>query len=268
MKVIIDKVSLKYPHSNGKDEYLLKNFSLEIEEGDFTCLLGPSGCGKSSLLGMIAGFVKGNSGKILVGDKKVTRPDLSRTLVFQEYALFPWLNVIENVAFGLKYKIKDKAERLLIASRYLELVGLIKNAKSKISELSGGMKQRVALARALAVKPDLLLMDEPFGALDDRSRSIMHSEIVKIWSKHKQGVVFVTHSVDEALLLSDRIVVMGKDENESSLVKADLAIKLPRPRDLACPELNKYRSQIHYSLFSKNEKTKSSKNLEFFDPSI
>jgi NitT/TauT family transport system ATP-binding protein len=267
LKVLIDRVSLKYPNSTGKEEYLLKDFSLEIDEGEFTCLLGPSGCGKSSLLGMVAGFVQGSSGKILVGDKKISRPDLSRTLVFQEYALFPWLNVIENVAFGLKYKMRNKSERLLIASRYLHLVGLLKQARTKVSQLSGGMKQRVALARALAVKPDLLLMDEPFGALDDQSRLIMQSEIVKIWTQYKQGVLFVTHSVDEALLLGDRIVIMGKDENEVSIVKADISIKLDRPRDLSSLELNRARSEIQYALFSKSEKSKS-KNFEFFDPGI
>lgn len=248
--VEINKVSLTFPSLRGGNEYILKDFSLEIKQGEFTCLLGSSGCGKSSLLGLMAGFVKPSQGSVYVAGKKVSRPDISRTLVFQEYALFPWLNVIDNVAFGLEHKISNKQERLMLAIRYLQMVGLAKHAKSSISELSGGMKQRVALARALVVQPDLLLMDEPFAALDDTSRRSMQNELINIWQELKPSVVFVTHSVDEALLLADRIIVMTKSDanlaQSPGLIKADIRLDMPRPRQLS--SMAAYREQILFAL--------------------
>lgn len=245
--VDLKNISLAFPSSRGNQkDYILKDFSLSIAAGEFTCLLGPSGCGKSSLLGLIAGFVKATKGSVEVAGEKVSRPDISRTLVFQEYALFPWLNVIENVAFGLQYKIPEKEERMMIAARYLQLVGLSKAAKQSIAELSGGMKQRVALARALAVRPKILLMDEPFAALDDTSRNTMQSELIQIWRELKPSVLFVTHSVDEALMVADRIVVLAKaDETKGQspgLIKADFKITEQRPRQLS--DLQGYRQQI------------------------
>jgi ABC-type nitrate/sulfonate/bicarbonate transport system ATPase subunit len=246
MSVKIQNISLKYlanPNGKAHISYILKDLNLEIKEGEFTCLLGPSGCGKSSLLGLVAGFVKPSQGEIFVNEKKVIRPDISRTLVFQEYALFPWLNVIENVAFGLRYLINDSEQRYLTASRYLKMVGLIDHARDSISQLSGGMKQRVALARALAVKPELLLMDEPFGALDDKTRSDMQKLLINIWMELKPMVIFVTHSIDEALVLADRIIVMDKDKQSGiGLIKADIKINSERPRLLA--ELGAYRNQV------------------------
>ena len=233
MSVVFDKVSLKF---GSKDNYIVKDINLEFKEGEFVCLLGPSGCGKSSLLSMVAGFNRASSGKILVNGEEVKRPSLNRTLVFQEYALFPWLNVIQNVAFGLKKIITNRDERYLIASRYLKMVGLLNNARDKISELSGGMKQRVAIARALAVKPELLLMDEPFGALDDKTRLDMQSLLVDIWQDLKPSVIFVTHSIDEALLLADRIIVMDRNDDSdgvSGSIKADMRIDKSRPRRLS-----------------------------------
>lgn len=245
--ISIKNISLKYPGAKNS-YYVLKDLSLEINQGEFVCLLGPSGCGKSSLLGLLAGFVKTTQGEVLVNKKKVTRPDMHRTLVFQEYALFPWLNVIQNIAFGLKYQIEDREERYLVASRYLRMVGLLEHAKDKINDLSGGMKQRVAIARALAVKPDVLLMDEPFGALDDKTRSDMQRELINIWQELKTTVVFVTHSIDEALILADRVIVMNKTQQQrDSLepqgeIKADIRIIQPRPRSLS--NLNEQRNRI------------------------
>lgn len=233
MTVVFNEVSLKF---NTKNNYVVKDINLQIEKGEFVCLLGPSGCGKSSLLSMLAGFNQPSSGEILVNDELVKRPDLNRTLVFQEYALFPWLNVIQNVAFGLKNIIDSRDERYLLASRYLKMVGLLNNARDQISELSGGMKQRVAIARALAVKPELLLMDEPFGALDDKTRQDMQELLIEIWQDLKPSILFVTHSIDEALLLADRIIVMDKnheDLNVAGAIKADIKIKNPRPRSLS-----------------------------------
>lgn len=254
MTVAIRNISLSFNGNNGSREQIFDDFSLDLDQGEFVCLLGPSGCGKSTLLGMIAGFVRPESGSLEVSGKSVERPDLNRTLVFQEYALFPWLNVIENVAFGLEHKVKDKQERYMLAARYLKMVGLLKQARQSVASLSGGMKQRVALARALVVKPDLLLMDEPFAALDNQTRFSMRSELTRIWQEQnqelaiqskKQGVVFVTHSVDEALVMADRVIVMGRPNGSSSAaIKADIKVDAERPRSLACPELSALRIQI------------------------
>jgi NitT/TauT family transport system ATP-binding protein len=263
MTLIIDNASLIYQGARHKGDYILKNINLEIRDGEFTCLLGPSGCGKSSLLGLIAGFVRTSTGELLMHGQKITRPDINRTLIFQEYALFPWLNVIENVAFGLKYQIKSKEERFAQASKYLRMVGLIDHAKDSISQLSGGMKQRVAIARAFVVKPDLLLMDEPFGALDDQSRSNMQKLITEIWSELKTTIVFVTHSIDEALMLADRIIIMGKSAEGTGHgeIKADINITSLRPRSLV--DMNDYRTKILNVLYD----NQSSANVGF-DPII
>jgi ABC-type nitrate/sulfonate/bicarbonate transport system ATPase subunit len=267
MSLVINNLSLRYSAAKNADDYVLKNLNLEIKDGEFTCLLGPSGCGKSSLLGLIAGFVKATQGELLIHGKKITRPDINRSLVFQEYALFPWLNVIENVAFGLKYLIPNKEERFMIATRYLKMVGLVNHAKDRIGELSGGMKQRVAIARALAVKPDILLMDEPFGALDDKTRTEMQEQIISIWQDLKPSIVFVTHSVDEALFLADRILVMNKarDNNKDSHlgeICADIRMPETRPRTLM--ELNFYRNQVIEALYGREK----SENFSSFDAMI
>lgn len=252
MVIEIKKASLIYQGAKYKGRHILKDIDLEINDNEFTCLLGPSGCGKSTLLGLIAGFVKASSGAIIINKKQVMRPDINRSLVFQEYALFPWLDVIENVAFGLKYRVKDKEERFLIAMRYLKMVGLQDHAKDTVAQLSGGMKQRVAIARALAVEPELLLMDEPFGALDDQTRSQMQKLITEIWLELKSTIIFVTHSIDEALLLADRIIVMASPSSgpySHGEIKADIRIKEARPRDLA--KLNNYRREIQELLYQK-----------------
>ena len=260
MSVKIQNISLKYlanPNGKAHIDYILKDFNLDIKQGEFACLLGPSGCGKSSLLGVVAGFVKPNHGEVLVNNKKVTYPDISRTLVFQEYALFPWLNVIENVAFGLRYQFQDYEQRYLTASRYLKMVGLIDHARDSISQLSGGMKQRVALARALAVQPDLLLMDEPFGALDEKTRTDMQKLLINIWMELKPMVIFVTHSIDEALVLADRVIVMDKDKQTGiGSIKADIKINSQRPRALS--ELGEYRNQVVDVLYGSSASTGNS----------
>jgi len=244
MTVIFENVSLKFPEKN---IFVVKDINLQIAKGEFICLLGPSGCGKSSLLSMLAGFNQASQGHILMNHNLVNKPDLNRTLVFQEYALFPWLNVIQNVAFGLKNIIRNRDERYLIASRYLKMVGLLNYARSQVSELSGGMKQRVAIARALAVKPELLLMDEPFGALDDKTRLDMQSLLIEIWQDLKPSVVFVTHSVDEALLLADRIIVMDTNEQDVDVIgsiKTEIKINSPRPRNLELLEDEKSKIKL------------------------
>ncbi len=252
MNIEFKKVSLVYPGSSSKKNLILEDFSLEIKHGEFVCLVGPSGCGKSSVLGLAAGFVKAIKGEVISAGTKVSRPDISRTLVFQDYALFPWLNVIENVAFGLKHQIKDKDERFLRASRYLKMVGLLDNAKDKINNLSGGMKQRVAIARAIAPRPQYLLMDEPFGALDEKTRHTMQLELVSLWQELGTSIVFVTHSIDEALVLADRIIVMNKSKDKTSgSIVADIKIDKLRPRELT--KLSEYREKIVNALYQNQE---------------
>lgn len=244
--IVIDKVFLKFD-SGKKQNYIFENLNLNIQQGEFVCLLGPSGCGKSSLLALLAGFIKPTQGQIIVSGSIVTRPCIKRSLVFQEYALFSWLNVIDNVAFGLK-SIKNREERLLIASKYLEMVGLIEHAKDSVENLSGGMKQRVAIARALAVRPDLLLMDEPFGALDEKTRLDMQKELINIWQDLKTTIIFVTHSLDEALLMADRILVMIKNSSGKAEIKDNIVINEARPRSFG--NLSEYKEKIINLIYS------------------
>jgi NitT/TauT family transport system ATP-binding protein len=206
----------------------LNDVSLTIPQGNFVSLLGPSGCGKSTLLNMIAGFVKPTSGRITVDDRPITAPGADRGMVFQEYGLFPWRTAEDNVAFGPVIQRKSRAEQRLIARRYLLLVGLSDHAKKFPSELSGGMKQRVAIARALASGASVLLMDEPFGALDAQTRETMQEELLEIWQQERKTIVFVTHSVTEAIFLSDQVVLMGAQPGR---IREIFNIDLPHPRD-------------------------------------
>lgn len=249
MNLEFKDISLIYPGSSSKKNLILKDFSLKINEGEFVCLVGPSGCGKSSVLGMAAGFVKAIAGELTASGEKINRPEISRTLVFQDYALFPWLNVIENVAFGLKHQVKDKDERFILASKYLKMVGLLDNAKDKISNLSGGMKQRVAIARALAPCPKYLLMDEPFGALDEKTRTEMQIQLVELWKELGTSILFVTHSIDEALILADRVIVMNRHKDKTNgEVVAEIKIDQARPRSLS--DLAEYRKQVNDALYN------------------
>ena len=204
-KVSIDAVTKMY--DNGT--VALENVSLQLSEGGFTSLLGPSGCGKSTLLNMVAGFVRPTRGRVLVDGTVIEAPGADRGIVFQEYALFPWRTAVENVAFGPMIKRKPRAESIEIARHYLSLVGLADHADKFPSQLSGGMKQRVAIARALANGPSVLLMDEPFGALDAQTRETLQEELLAIWQKERKTVIFVTHSVTESIFLSDQVVLMG-----------------------------------------------------------
>jgi NitT/TauT family transport system ATP-binding protein len=205
----------------------LDKVSLDIEEGKFVSLLGPSGCGKSTLLNMIAGFVEKSGGRVMLDGQEIQGPGAGRGVVFQEYALFPWLTALENIAFGGLLKRVDKAQRLKNAAYYLDLVGLGQHAHKLPSEMSGGMKQRIAIARALANDPSILLMDEPFGALDAHTREVMQEELLSIWERHRKTVIFVTHSVSEAVFLSDRVVLMGANPGH---VREVFEIDLPHPR--------------------------------------
>ena len=211
----------------------VQDISLEMPHQHFVCLLGPSGCGKSTLLGMIAGFVLPTSGRILVDGRPVTRPGRDRGVVFQEYALFPWRTALQNVEFGPLVRRLPAAERQQVAERYLAMVGLAEHAQKLPRELSGGMKQRVAIARALANAPEVLLMDEPFGALDAQTREVMQEELLKIWLAERKTIVFVTHSISESIYLADEIVVMTARPGR---IKEIVRVDLPRPRERGSQE--------------------------------
>ena len=206
----------------------LSDVSLSVREGEFVCLLGPSGCGKSTLLNIVAGFEKPDAGDIVANGKRVTGPGADRVVVFQEAALFPWLNVRSNVEFGLKLAGHPRDERRDKAQEYLKLVGLERFEKAFIHELSGGMKPRVQLARSLAVDPAILLMDEPFAALDAQTRDVLQEELQNIWVRTRKTIVFVTHNVREAVLLADRVVVMSPSPGR---IKREIDVSLEHPRD-------------------------------------
>jgi NitT/TauT family transport system ATP-binding protein len=220
--------------------------SFEIESSEFLCLLGPSGCGKSTLLNMIAGFLKPSGGEIRIGGKAVTGHGMDRGVVFQDFAqLFPWRTALGNVAFGLEMKGVDKAERERIAREQLRLVKLEKFVESYPHHLSGGMQQRVAIARALAYNPAVLLMDEPFAALDALTRDEMQRLLADVWRETRKTVVYVTHNVAEAVYLADRVVVMTPHPGK---VQAEIPITLPRPRDPLSVEFLDYQKQLLHHL--------------------
>ncbi len=205
--VVVEQVSKKYVTPSGDACLALQDLNLNIEKGEFFALLGPSGCGKSTLLHIIGGLNSAD-GTILINGEPVRGPGLNRGIVFQEYALFPWQTVIENVAFGLKMKGVPKKKRLQTAREYLALVGLSGFEERYPDQLSGGMKQRTAIARALAFDPEVLLMDEPFAALDAQTREILQAELLKIWEKTGKTIIFVTHSIEEAVFLAQRVAVI------------------------------------------------------------
>ena len=226
-------VSKRFTLGSGQTIQALDGISLEIEEKSFICIVGPSGCGKSTLLRIMAGLESCSSGAMLYKGEKQNRPRKEIGVIFQEYSLFPWRSTIENVAFGLELAGKPAKERTEQGRRYLELVGLARYAGAYPHELSGGMRQRVAIARALANQPDILLMDEPFGALDAYTRIRLQKRLLDIWEKDRKTVVFVTHSVDEAVFLADRIIVMSANPGR---ILTEMPVSLPRPRARDNPE--------------------------------
>ncbi len=223
----IQHVSKSFQTKNG-GVYVLEDVNLEIKQGEFVCLVGPSGCGKSTLMNIVAGLEKADSGEVWANGRRVYSAGPDRVVIFQEAALFPWLNVIKNVEFGLKLKGIDGRERKHIALEYLKMVHLTKFQNAHIHELSGGMKQRVAIARALAMNPEMLLMDEPFSALDAQTRWILHFELQNIWMKTKKTILFVTHNIREAVCLADRILILSTSPGR---IKKEFFVDLPRPRD-------------------------------------
>lgn len=223
MAYIEIKNACKKYSQNGTETTVLDNVSLDIEKGEFICLLGPSGCGKSTLLNTLAGFEKINSGSVKINDSEVKEPSEKNITIFQNYGLLPWRNVLKNVELGLESKKIPKEERHRIASEYVRLVGLKGFEKRHPRQLSGGQQQRVAIARGLAMNPDILFMDEPFGALDAITRMKLQDDILKISREEKKTIIFVTHDIEEAVFLADRIVIMMADPGRiKSIVKVPL----------------------------------------------
>ncbi|MCA3565561.1 MAG: ABC transporter ATP-binding protein [Methylocystis sp.] len=229
----------------------LKDANLSIRQGEFITLIGASGCGKSTLLRIIAGFEKPTSGEALMWGKPITEPEPQRGMVFQDYALFPWLSVRDNIAFGPTSRGVPKAQAREIVERFVEMVGLQRFADAYPHQLSGGMRQRVAIARVLANEAEVVLMDEPFGALDAMTRERLQEELLEIWARTKLTVVFVTHAIEEAIFLADRVVVMTPGPGR---IESDNPMLLSRPRDIASPEFNAIRREMSGKLHSHHGK--------------
>ena len=246
-KVGIEDVSKTFRTATG-EVLALDRVSLQVNEAEFVCLVGPSGCGKTTLLNIIAGLEKPDSGRVLADGKPVTSPGRDRLVMFQEPALFPWLDVLGNVLFGLKLKPNlTNKDRRNVARYYLELVGLTRFEHANIHELSGGMKQRVSLARALAPNPRVLLMDEPFAALDALTREQLYGDIQQIWKARRKTIVFVTHNVREAACLGDRVLLFSPHPGR---IQEEFAVDLPRPRDINSVDLAGYATKIMRALKS------------------
>ncbi len=229
----VDGVSRVYDGRRGAT-LALEDFSLDVAEGEFVCVVGPSGCGKSTLLDLLAGHQRPDAGHVWAHGQEVVGPDPRRMVIFQEHALFPWLSVRQNVELGLKLAGVGRAERRDRAGGWLDRVHLSAFADSLVHELSGGMRQRVSIARALALDPDVLLMDEPFAALDAQTRDRLHGELQDLWSETGKTVVFITHNVREAVLLGDRVVVMSP---HPGTIRSVVDVHLPRPRHMEDPGL-------------------------------
>ncbi|MBA4288635.1 MAG: sulfonate ABC transporter ATP-binding protein [Pseudomonas sp.] len=249
-QIIINNVQ-KVFKTPGKDVIALKDINLEIKQGEFVCLLGPSGCGKSTLLNAVAGFALPSDGEITVEGKNIIGPGPDRGMVFQEYALFPWMSISQNIAFGLEVQKKSKSEIDSTVNQLLALLHLTDFRDRFPKDLSGGMRQRVAIARVLALDSPIMLMDEPFGALDALTRRNLQDELLRIWQKLGKTILFVTHSIEESIYLADRIVVMTY---RPGTVKRDHIVQIPRPRDPASPEFNKLKRELGLLVMEKQQR--------------
>lgn len=237
-KLRVEHVNMVF-NRDGKSMPVLNDINLEVGDGEFLCLLGPSGCGKSTLLSAMAGFLSPTSGEITIGGEAVRGPDPRRIFVFQERGVFPWLTVEGNIGFGL-FKL-PRSERERRVAHYVKMVGLEGFEKTYPPELSGGMKQRLEVARALAVNPDMLFLDEPFGALDSITRLIMRGELLRIWEAERKTIIFVTHDIDEAVQLADRVAVMSA---RPATIQQIVHIDIPHPRDISSPRYLELRDGI------------------------
>jgi NitT/TauT family transport system ATP-binding protein len=241
-------VKLTFRPANRAPVRALDAFDMDVEDGEFISIVGPSGCGKSTFLNVLLGLIKPDAGEVLMHGRKITGPGSERAMVFQEFGLLPWRTVQHNIELGLELKRIAAVKRRLIAERLISLVGLAGFESHYPHELSGGMKQRVGLARALATDPEVLLMDEPFAALDAQTRDLMQVELLRIWREARKTVLFVTHQIDEAIYLSDRVLVMSRRPGRTKRV---FDINLPRPRDYemrVTPEFNDLKLEIWNTL--------------------
>jgi NitT/TauT family transport system ATP-binding protein len=250
LSLTIEGVSKRFT-TKTKKSLILDNINISFKDGEFICLLGPSGCGKSTLLNIIAGLEQPTSGKVFLDSNEIKNVGVDRAMMFQDSALFPWLKVIDNVEFGMKIAGVPKEERRDKAMKYLRMVHLTKFKNSYIHELSGGMRQRVALARALTLDSKVLLMDEPFSALDSQTKSILQLQLQKVWMQTKKTIVFVTHNVEEAVLLADRVVVMAANPGK---IKREFSIKLARPRTIENIDLSYVVAEVMKDLKEEVEK--------------
>lgn len=257
IKIIAKQINrvynLKKSTGNGAEEFTaLRDVNLQVKNGEFLTIVGPSGCGKSTFLDMVAGLATPSSGQILIDGREISGPGLDRGIVMQGYALFPWRTVRQNVEFGLEIKKVPQSERAAISEKYIDLVGLHEFENHYPHELSGGMKQRVAIARALAYDPEVLLMDEPFAALDAQTRETLQDELLRIWEETKKTIIFVTHSIDEAVFLADRVAVMSTNPGT---IREIVDVKLPRPRQGVRLSIDfRWISQKVWDLLHTNEK--------------
>jgi len=240
MKIVAEAIVKRFGEG-AKSVVALDGLDLSVPEGQFLCILGPSGCGKSTLLFITAGLESATSGRITVDGTPVTRPGRERGMLFQQFALFPWRTARQNIEFGLELQGRGKRERWERTKRWLATMHLEEFADAYPHQLSGGMQQRIAIARLLVNEPDILLMDEPFAALDAQTRTLLGEELVRVWQETRRTVLFVTHSVDEAIFLADRLIVMTRRPGR---IKADLPIALPRPRDPAADDFNAVRREV------------------------
>ncbi|MBI1952699.1 MAG: ABC transporter ATP-binding protein [Candidatus Omnitrophica bacterium] len=259
MQVVLEKVSKSFP-GNGGSIAVLEELNFTIEKGEFVCLVGPSGCGKSTLIHLIAGLERPTSGRLLIDGSPVTGPGRDRVVVFQEPALFPWLTVRRNVEFGLKMLGIGEAQRRQKSAQYLKMVHLSRFADAYPHQLSGGMKQRVAIARALAMDPKILLMDEPFGALDAQTRRLLHEELLEIWQTTHKTIFFVTHNVREATVLGDKVLEMSARPGR---IKGGFQIHLPRPRRESDPHLIVIQQRILLGLKEEIAKVVKDEDLDY-----
>lgn len=244
-QLVLERVRLAYENQASGALFLaLSDVALKVERGEFVTIVGPSGCGKSTLLMLVAALLKPTSGSLSLNGEPITNPGSDRALVFQDFALLPWRTVLANVELGLELKGIPKAERRAAARKYVSMVGLRAFENNYPHQLSGGMRQRVGIARALSVEPEVLLMDEPFGALDAQIRQVMASELLRIWERDRKTILFVTHDIDEAIYLADRVIVMSASPGR---IICEIEVSLPRPRQLSVrhtPVFTAHREQI------------------------
>lgn len=244
----IDHIYKKF-EINGEEVDALEDISLDVKEGEFISIVGASGCGKSTLLKLIIGLQKSTNGSITIGDRVVDQPSIDCGMVFQEARLFPWLTIEKNIEFGISRNL-NKEEKKRIVSEHIELVGLKGFEKALPKQLSGGMQQRVSIARALVNRPDILLLDEPFGALDALTRISMQNEVLRIWEAERKTMILVTHDIDEAIYLGDRVIILS---NRPGKIKKVIRVELPRPRERTNDTFQRIRKEIYQHFFENTE---------------